>query len=57
MFVFTVYTSHRYIDSGSFMPPIGNAGIGLVGPRITSHFSNARSNSSLMSRRTWSARL
>ena len=43
----TVKTSLRYISIGSFcFSPIGKATFGVVGVRITSHFSNALLKSS-----------
>ena len=53
----TVKTSHRYICSGSpvFSPAL-KAGVGLVGQRITSHFSNASVEVALDQRVASSAR-
>jgi len=53
MFAPTVKRSERYIASGSSSrSPSRNAGVGLVGPMMQSHFSNAASKSCRTSRRT-----
>ena len=53
---YTVYTSERYIASGSsdFSPAL-NAAVGVVGPITTSQLAKASSKSFFTSRRTFSA--
>jgi hypothetical protein len=49
----TVKMSLRYICTGSSaLSPSGNAGVGVVGPAMTSHVASARRKSSAMRRRT-----
>jgi hypothetical protein len=51
-FAVTVKMSLRYISYGSLTAPSGNAGVGVVGVKSRSTFSNARAKSCAMRPRT-----